>query len=81
MATEAIRLNKELINSARSTSKAQHRSVPKQIEYWAMIGQISEDNPDLTYDMIRGILQGMADVEEGRVKPYTFTTKKYEEAV
>ncbi len=76
MATEAIRLNKELIDSARATSRAQHRSLPKQIEYWARIGQISEENPDLTHDMIRGILQGIVDVEEGRVKPYIFASKK-----
>ncbi|WP_365732912.1 hypothetical protein [Nitrosomonas sp.] len=31
----------------------EHRSIPEQIEYWLRIGNIAEENPDLTFSMIR----------------------------
>lgn len=66
----AINLDKNLINEARIQSKVEHRSVPKQIEYWARIGHIAEDNPDLTYAQIKEILFGLEDYKEGNVKLY-----------
>lgn len=47
----------------------QRRSIPKQIEYWSKIGKIAEENPDLTYALIRDIL--IADQEE-TVGEYAF---------
>lgn len=46
----------------RSYGKIEHRSVPKQIEYWSQIGKIAAENPDLPYSVIRDIL--IADQEE-----------------
>jgi hypothetical protein len=46
------------------------RSVAKQIEHWAKIGQIAEENPDLSYNMIKGILLGMEDMANGNVEEY-----------
>ncbi|EKD53950.1 MAG: hypothetical protein ACD_60C00137G0014 [uncultured bacterium] len=66
----AINLDKDLIKEARAQSKVLHRSVPKQIEHWARIGHIAEDNPDLTYAQIKDILLGLQDQEEGNVKKY-----------
>jgi hypothetical protein len=40
----------------------EHRSVPKQIEYWSQIGKIAAENPDLPFSVIRDIL--IADQEE-----------------
>ncbi len=42
---KAIKLSEELINDAVTNGKAQHRSAPKQIEYWARIGKIADENP------------------------------------
>ena len=39
----------------------EHRSIPKQIEYWSQIGKIAQENPDLPFSMIREIL--IADKE------------------
>ena len=47
----------------------QHRSVPKQIEYWSRIGKIAEENPDLPFSMIRAIL--IAD-QEATVGEFVF---------
>jgi len=41
----AIRISDDLIRIARKVSKAQNRSLTGQIEYWAKIGKIAEENP------------------------------------
>jgi hypothetical protein len=48
----------------------QHRSTPKQIEYWSQIGKIAEENPDLPFFMIRDLL--VAD-QEAVVGEYSFS--------
>jgi hypothetical protein len=48
----------------------QHRSTPKQIEYWSQIGKIAEENPDLSFFMIRDLL--VAD-QEAVVGEYVFS--------
>ena len=57
-----VKLSDALVDQARRYGGAQHRSVPKQIEYWSQIGKVAEENPDLPFAMIREIL--MADQEE-----------------
>ena len=66
----AINLNTNLINEARIQSKAFHRSIPKQIEHWAQIGCMVEDNPDLSYAQIKDILLGLRDHMTKNVKEY-----------
>jgi hypothetical protein len=66
----AINLDAGLINDARVQSKVLHRSVPKQIEHWARIGHIAEDNPDLSYAQIKEMLLGLQDHSQGNVKKY-----------
>jgi hypothetical protein len=43
----ALKLSDELVDMAKSHAIAEHRSIPKQIEYWARLGKAVEDNPDL----------------------------------
>lgn len=57
-----VKLSESLVDQAKSYARIQHRSVPKQIEYWSRIGKIAEENPDLPFAMIRDIL--IADQEE-----------------
>jgi hypothetical protein len=57
-----VKLAESLVEQARRHAVIQHRSVPKQIEYWSQIGKIAEENPDLPFSMIRDIL--IADQEE-----------------
>jgi hypothetical protein len=47
----AINLDTQLVNTAKAYSTAQSRSVPKQIEHWAKIGRIAEENPDQPGDL------------------------------
>jgi hypothetical protein len=57
-----VKLSEGLVDLARRYAQIQHRSVPKQIEYWSQIGKIAEENPDMPFAMIRDIL--IADQEE-----------------
>jgi len=72
MAT-AIKLSDELVSDAALNGKAQHRSTPKQIEYWARIGKIADENPDLPLGFIKGILVGIEEVKVGAVSEYEFS--------
>ena len=62
--------DKNLIHATRSYSAVQDRSIPKQIEHWAKIGRIAEDNPDLNYHLITEILLGLEDAKTGNVEEY-----------
>jgi hypothetical protein len=64
-----VKLSEALVDQARRYAVIEHRSVPKQIEYWSQIGKIAEENPDLPFSMIRDIL--VADQEEA-VGEYQF---------
>lgn len=57
-----VKLSESLVAQAKRHAQIQHRSIPKQIEYWSQIGKIAEENPDLPFNMIRDIL--IADQEE-----------------
>ena len=57
-----VKLPETLVDQARRYAAIQHRSVPKQIEYWPQIGKIAEENPDLPFSVIRDIL--IADQED-----------------
>lgn len=35
--------------------RAEHLSVPKQIEYWSQIGKIAQENPNLPFSLDREI--------------------------
>lgn len=58
----AVKLADTLVDQAKRYAHVNHRSVPKQIEYWSQIGRIAEENPDLPFSMIREIL--IADQEQ-----------------
>ena len=69
MAT-SVRLDDDFINSTKAYAEASKRSVPKQIEHWAEIGRIVEDNPDLPYEFIRDALIAKAEIDAGLGTPY-----------
>ena len=70
--SKAIKLDENLIETARIYGEASHRSTPKQIEYWAMLGRISEQNPEMSYEFIVGLLRARAQVKAGDVTEYKF---------
>lgn len=71
MAT-AVRISGNLAEEARKFSRVEHRSVAGQVEHWARIGKCAEENPDLTYDLIKDILMGIEELEQGEISEYKF---------
>ncbi|ELE6601568.1 hypothetical protein RMQ50_004883 [Vibrio alginolyticus] len=76
MAT-SVRLDDNFVNEAKVHAEAENRSVPKQIEYWAKIGQIMIDNPDLPYEFVKESLLASEEVKQGLTKRYVRRTKKH----
>lgn len=60
-----VKLSETLVDQARRYAAVEHRSIPKQIEYWSRIGKIAEENPDLPFAMIREILIADQEVSVG----------------
>ena len=71
MAT-AVRISEKLLNEAKKYSRVDHRSITGQIEHWAKIGKCVEENPDLTYSLIKEILMGLEELEQGERSEYKF---------
>ncbi len=67
-----VRISDNLVKKARSRARALKRSVAGQIEYWAKIGEIAEDNPDLPFTFLQDILIGLEQLKEEDVTPYVF---------
>lgn len=65
-----VKLSEALVEQAKVYGHIEHRSVPKQIEYWSQIGKIAQENPDLPFSMIREIL--IAD-QESVIGEYVFS--------
>jgi len=70
--TNAVRVSEHLVREAKIFSKIDKRSVTGQIEHWARIGKCAEENPDLTYSLIKEILIGLTELEAGESSEYTF---------
>jgi len=68
----AIKISTEIANEARITAKITRRSMAGQVEYWAYIGKIAEDNPDLSFLVIKDILLGREELKAGLGTPYIF---------
>lgn len=68
----AIKISSEIADEAKLTAKVSRRSMAGQIEYWATMGKIAEDNPDLSFSVIKDILLGKEQLKEGLGMPYIF---------
>ena len=68
----ALKLSDELIELAKPHAAAMHRSVPKQIEYWARLGKMVKDNPELPLQFIRDTLLGLEETKAGQLSDYKF---------
>lgn len=68
----AVRISNKLFSHAKKISKIEKRSVTGQIEYWASIGKIAEENPDMPYTLIKEILLGISEIEDEQVSEYRF---------
>lgn len=70
--TTAVRVSDTLVQEAKLYAKLDNRSVKGQIEHWAKIGKCVEENPDLTYGLIKEILIGLEELDQGESSEYIF---------
>ena len=71
MAT-AVKVSDDLFQKAKIKSKVFKRSIAGQIEYWAKIGQMIEENPDLPLPFLQDVLVGREQIKAGQGTPYVF---------
>lgn len=53
-------------------AKAFNRSTPKQIEHWAKIGEMMEDNLELPYEYVKQAIIAKSEKETGKLEAYDF---------
>ncbi|MDG1468227.1 MAG: hypothetical protein P8Q24_03590 [Glaciecola sp.] len=70
MATASIRLDEALVEKATIMGKALNRTTPKQIEHWAKIGEMMEDNPELPYEFVKQAIIAKAEKEAGKLEEW-----------
>ncbi len=66
-----IRIDEEIYNEAKKMAKAECRSIPHQIEYWAKIGKCALENPDLPVEFIRELLISK-NMDRALAEPFEF---------
>jgi hypothetical protein len=69
----SIRFGREdanLMRTLRARAKATRRSLSDQMKYYAFLGMVAEQNPDLPMERIEGILQGLEESRAGLTEPY-----------
>lgn len=69
---QSVRLSDSLVRQAQSVGEVMSRSGSRQIEHWAKIGKMAEDNPDLPYEFILDVLIAKAELDHGLVDDYEF---------
>jgi hypothetical protein len=68
----AVNLSKQLIEEAKPVAQATHRSVSEQIEYWAHLGKVAEENPDLPINILQDMLVSIEEVKADNTNVYQF---------
>lgn len=63
-------LSEMLVKKAQCYAKANDRPIAKQIEHWAKIGKVIEDNPDLPYFFIKNVLTAKDELDAGLINKY-----------
>lgn len=69
-----IRIDEEIYNEAKKTARAECRSIPAQIEFWAMIGKSALDNPDLPIEFVKELLIAKQQ-DRSLAEPFHFEDK------
>ncbi|WP_257252449.1 MULTISPECIES: ParD-like family protein [unclassified Endozoicomonas] len=72
MPSRPLRLDEELVTAATLVGKVKKRSAAKQVEYWASLGKVAKENPDLPITFIEDILEAEEERKQGLVSEYRF---------
>ncbi|EKD54235.1 MAG: hypothetical protein ACD_60C00109G0017 [uncultured bacterium] len=66
-----IRINEVIYNEAKKVARAEFRSIPNQIEFWAMVGKCALDNPDLPIEFVKDLLISKQQ-DKSLAEPFNF---------
>lgn len=72
MGQSAVQLSNEIMLEANKYASVYTRSVSMQIEHWARIGKMLEENPDMPYAFMKDVLTGKAELDNGETTPFEF---------
>lgn len=75
MAMLDIRVPDKFKKELGSRSHGQHRKLSDQVRRYLEIAMVAEDNPDLPFSFISGILEAKAQKEAGLLEPLDWNTK------
>ena len=64
------REEKALLQTLRARANASKRTLSEQMKYFAHIGIVASDNPDLPMNFIKGVLEGIEESRAGLSVPY-----------
>lgn len=68
MTFHSIKIDDDFYNSAKRHANAEHRTISSQISYWAKVGKVALENPDLPVSFINNIL--IAKSLESEAEPF-----------
>ncbi len=51
-----VRIEDELYEQAKAAAKGECRTISGQLEFWAKMGKVALDNPDLPIEFVRELL-------------------------
>jgi len=69
-----IRISNDVYEAAKKVAKAECRSIPNQIEFWAKIGKCALENPDMPVEFIYDILISK-NQDRSLAEPFIFEGK------
>jgi plasmid stability protein len=70
-----VRVDETLKRTLRAKAKGQHRTPSEQARRYLEIAMIAEDNPDLSFRLIEGILEAKAERDAGLLEPVDWSVK------
>ncbi len=62
---QSVRLDDDFVEEVNIHASAAYRSLPKQIEYWAKVGQMVENNPDIPFSFVKDVTLAAEQVQQG----------------
>lgn len=66
----SVKISDHIFYEAKTVSKALNRSITGQIEYWAKLGKLSEENPEFKHDFLKDILLSKEEADNGKLEEF-----------
>ena len=68
----SIKLSDSLVENARSASRATKRTLSEQLEYWARLGKVCDENSDLPVPLLQDILASRVEMNLNQLTQFRF---------